>query len=165
MRQGNNQICMIIWQITPIDCCNSRSSNVTGITSFRMVKDSTKSEISPGFVTKKYGAKVYPIHSFKRLHFVTQIIGFDDKGRNMEVTQEKSKHRRSELTDVEIKHRAIKLLPKIVPKMRDMAGSPGLVVMGGDSCSKGHEFESQHRVLDGRICCRVCSVFEKPKIN
>ena len=25
--------------------------------------------------------------------------------------------------------------------------SPGLVVMGGDSCSKGHEFESWHRIL------------------
>ena len=28
-------------------------------------------------------------------------------------------------------------------------GSPGLVVMGGDSCSKGRGFESQHRILDG----------------
>ena len=28
-------------------------------------------------------------------------------------------------------------------------GSPGLVVMGGDSCSKGHGFESQRRILDG----------------
>ena len=25
---------------------------------------------------------------------------------------------------------------------------PGLVVMGGDSCSKGREFESQHQLLD-----------------
>ena len=30
-------------------------------------------------------------------------------------------------------------------------GSPGLVVMGGDSCSKGHEFESRHRILDGHF--------------
>ena len=30
-------------------------------------------------------------------------------------------------------------------------GSPGLVVMGGDSCSKGHEFESWHRILDGHF--------------
>ena len=30
-------------------------------------------------------------------------------------------------------------------------GSPGLVVMGGDSCSKGHEFESQHHILDGHF--------------
>ena len=29
--------------------------------------------------------------------------------------------------------------------------SPGLVVMGGDSCSKGREFESQNRVLDGHF--------------
>ena len=27
--------------------------------------------------------------------------------------------------------------------------SLGLVVMGGDSCSEGREFESQHRTLDG----------------
>ena len=27
-------------------------------------------------------------------------------------------------------------------------GSPGLVVMGGDSCSKGRGFESQYRILD-----------------
>ena len=30
-------------------------------------------------------------------------------------------------------------------------GSPGLVVMGGDSCSKGCEFESLHRILDGHF--------------
>ena len=29
-----------------------------------------------------------------------------------------------------------------------MGGSPGLVVMGGDSCSKGCEFESRYRILD-----------------
>ena len=29
--------------------------------------------------------------------------------------------------------------------------SPDLVVMGGDSCSRGHQFESQHRVLEGYI--------------
>ena len=28
-------------------------------------------------------------------------------------------------------------------------GSPGLVVMGGDSHSKGHGFESRSRILDG----------------
>ena len=28
-------------------------------------------------------------------------------------------------------------------------GSPGLVVMGGESCSKGPEFESGHHILDG----------------
>ena len=27
--------------------------------------------------------------------------------------------------------------------------SPGLVVMGGDSCFEGHGFESQHHILDG----------------
>ena len=30
-------------------------------------------------------------------------------------------------------------------------GSPGLVVMGGNSHSKGHGFESQHRILDGHF--------------
>ena len=29
--------------------------------------------------------------------------------------------------------------------------SPGLVVMGGDSCSKGHGFESRHQILDGHF--------------
>ena len=28
-------------------------------------------------------------------------------------------------------------------------GSPGIVVMGGGSCSKRHEFESRYRILDG----------------
>ena len=30
-----------------------------------------------------------------------------------------------------------------------MGGSPGLVVMGGDSRSEGRGFESQCRILDG----------------
>ena len=30
-------------------------------------------------------------------------------------------------------------------------GIPGLVVMGGDSCSEGREFESQHHILDGLL--------------
>ena len=29
-----------------------------------------------------------------------------------------------------------------------LGGSPGLVVMGGDLCSEGRGFESQHRILD-----------------
>ena len=29
-----------------------------------------------------------------------------------------------------------------------MDGSPGLVVMGGDSISRGHEFESRHQILE-----------------
>ena len=36
-------------------------------------------------------------------------------------------------------------------------GSPGLVVMGDDSCSRGHGFESRYCILDGfditLICC------------
>ena len=42
------------------------------------------------------------------------------------------------------------------------------MVMGKDSCSKGHEFESWHHILDGHfftfICCKNC-VFEKTKMN
>ena len=52
-----------------------------------------------------------------------------------------------------------------------MDGSPGLVVMGGDSCSDGLGFESQHCILDvhyfTNICCKnwydVC--LKRPKIN
>ena len=32
-----------------------------------------------------------------------------------------------------------------------MGGSPGLVVMGGDSCSEGRGFESQCCILDGHF--------------
>ena len=44
------------------------------------------------------------------------------------------------------------------------------MVMGGDLCSKGHEFESQYRILDGHfftfICCKNCNVcLKKTKIN
>ena len=31
----------------------------------------------------------------------------------------------------------------------DLGGSPGLMVMGGDSCSKGCDFESWRQILDG----------------
>ena len=44
------------------------------------------------------------------------------------------------------------------------------MVMGGESCSNGREFESWHHILDGHfftyvICCIICNVFEKTKIN
>ena len=32
-----------------------------------------------------------------------------------------------------------------------LGGSPGLVVMGGDSCSKGCVIESKHCILDGHF--------------
>ena len=32
-----------------------------------------------------------------------------------------------------------------------LGGNPGLVVMGDDSCSKGHGFKSQRRILDGHF--------------
>ena len=45
------------------------------------------------------------------------------------------------------------------------------VVMGGDSLSEGHGFESQHHILDGHfftlICCKICNdvCLERPKIS
>ena len=45
------------------------------------------------------------------------------------------------------------------------------MVMGGDLCYKGSEFESRHHILEGHdffhlsICCKICNVFEKTKIN
>ena len=52
-----------------------------------------------------------------------------------------------------------------------MGGSPGLVVMGGDSCSKGCGYESRRLILDGHdiftlICCQNCIVcLKRLKIN
>ena len=52
----------------------------------------------------------------------------------------------------------------------NMGRSPGLVVMGGDSRSKGHGFKSRHRIVDGHFShifvvkiCNVC--LKRPKIN
>ena len=39
----------------------------------------------------------------------------------------------------------------VVKHFYPIGGSPGLVVMGGDSCSKSREFKSWHRILDGRF--------------
>ena len=36
-------------------------------------------------------------------------------------------------------------------KNKDLGGSPGIVVMGGDSCPEGNGFESQHHILDGHF--------------
>ena len=36
-------------------------------------------------------------------------------------------------------------------KDQHMGWSPGVVVMGGDSRSEGHGFESRHRILDGHF--------------
>ena len=36
-------------------------------------------------------------------------------------------------------------------KKKRLGGSPGLVVMGDDSCSEGHGFKSRHRILDGHL--------------
>ena len=51
-------------------------------------------------------------------------------------------------------------------------GSPGLVVMGRDSRSKGRGFESRHHILDGHFshihsCCKNCNsvCLKRPKIN
>ena len=44
-----------------------------------------------------------------------------------------------------------------------LGGSPGLVVMGGDSCSKGRGFESQCNILDRHFftltCCKFLLMF------
>ena len=57
--------------------------------------------------------------------------------------------------------------PRIVSKQK-CGGNPGQVVMGGDSCSKGHEFESWHSILDGHFFTYLFAVkivFVKTKIN
>ena len=51
-----------------------------------------------------------------------------------------------------------------------IGGSPGLVIMGRDSCSEGCGFKSRHHILDGHfftyICCKNCNVcLKRPKIN
>ena len=51
-----------------------------------------------------------------------------------------------------------------------MGGSPGLVVMGDDSCSKGVKFKSWPHILDGHfftlICSKNCIVcLKRMKIN
>ena len=49
-----------------------------------------------------------------------------------------------------------------------LGGSPGLVVMRGDSCSEGREFESRHRILDGHfsnIFVVKIVMFERTKID
>ena len=53
-------------------------------------------------------------------------------------------------------------------RLRD--GSPGLVVMGGDSCSEGCGFKSQHSILEGHfshlfVVKIVMFVLKKTKIN
>ena len=51
-----------------------------------------------------------------------------------------------------------------------MGGSPGLVVMGGESCSEGRGFKSRYHILDGHFShifvvkiCNFC--LKRPKIN
>ena len=48
-------------------------------------------------------------------------------------------------------------------------GSPGLMVMRGDSCSEGRGFKSPHCKLDGHFShlfvVKIVMLFEKTKIN
>ena len=48
-------------------------------------------------------------------------------------------------------------------------GSPGLVVMGRDSCSVGRGFKSRHHILDGHFShifvVKIDVCLKKPKIN
>ena len=55
-------------------------------------------------------------------------------------------------------------------KTKNAAKSPGLVVMGDDSFSRGRGFESRHCILDGYfftfICCKNCAgCLKRPEIN
>ena len=42
-------------------------------------------------------------------------------------------------------------MPHKIVLLCTKGGSHGLVVVGGDSSSKGREFESRHRILDGHL--------------
>ena len=63
------------------------------------------------------------------------------------------------------RRRKTKKTKKVTGKERnirkEMGGSPCLVVMGGDLCSEGLRFESQHHRLDGHnftlIWCKNCN--------
>ena len=48
-----------------------------------------------------------------------------------------------------------------------LGGSPGVVVMGDDSCSRGRGFESERRILDGHFLhcfvIKLYCLFEKTK--
>ena len=50
-----------------------------------------------------------------------------------------------------------------------MGGSPGLVVTGDDSCSRGRGFESRRRILDGYFShwffVKIVVCLKRPKIN
>ena len=60
------------------------------------------------------------------------------------------------------------LLSLLRRKLTRLGGSPGLVFMGGDSCSEGCGFKSQHCILDGLfalIRCKNCIVCLKDEIK
>ena len=52
-----------------------------------------------------------------------------------------------------------------------LGSGPGLVLIGGDSCQRGHEFESPCHKQDGSfftfMCCKNCAYrcLMRPKIN
>ena len=54
------------------------------------------------------------------------------------------------------------MLPGLQANITMEGRSPSLVVVGGDSCSQGCEFESQHHILDGHFShlffCKNCNV-------
>ena len=56
-------------------------------------------------------------------------------------------------------------MKRYIPESR----SPGLVVMGGDSCSEGCGFKSHHHVLDGYFShlfvVKFYCLFQMTKIN
>ena len=44
--------------------------------------------------------------------------------------------------------------------MEEEGGSPGIVVMGDGSCSRGHGLESWHRILDGHDIFHIYLLWE-----
>ena len=59
----------------------------------------------------------------------------------------------------------VKLTSSLLTKQVNQGGSPGLMVMGGDSHSKGRGFESRHRILDGHFFTYICHVCLKKTKN
>ena len=54
-------------------------------------------------------------------------------------------------TDTLLYGHDLQQLPCVAMRETILGGGPGLVVMGDDSCSKGHGFESRRHKLDGHL--------------
>ena len=58
----------------------------------------------------------------------------------------------------------IRKLSQVICKVKLYRGCPGLVVMGGDSNSRGRMFESKLRIIF-HICCMFVLMYEKTENN